>query len=200
MARPSDLAPRAVFLDRDDIYSQFTFSIDKVKFLELGKMQIIFQRIKNVYQRDGVSCTIPTASNTKVDPVSAMRNYINRTNLQRLTSMDKGVFLTVMKPYHALSSSSVAAILQEAIQLAGLSGKGYTAKSFRPTAATKAVAAGCDPNIARRVGRWKSQQVFYVHTVTPDNFVILLFTSSVICNQQMDSLRTVFGTISRTAV
>ena len=153
------------------------FSIDKVKFTDDDKLSVTFHGTKNDHHRDGVNVTIPKSSDIQVDPVETLSAYIARTKLQRLASHDKGVFLTLVQPFRAISSSSVSTILTEAIGLAGLSGKGFSAKSFRPTAATQAVAAGCDTDIARQVGRWKSREVFeehYVHTRTPDNYMDLI--------------------------
>ena len=73
-----------------------------------------------------------------------------------------------------MSSSTIGKVLSDATFLAGLGDKGYSAKSFRPTAATKAICMGCDPNVACAIGSWKSQEVFqrhYVHTKVPQNYV-----------------------------
>ena len=174
MLRPSDVAPKATFITKDLECRQFTFSADQVSFHDTGHVSITLHGIKNDYDRDGFEIKIPPAREPKLDPATALRVYMERTALQRLTTEDNAVFLTLTKPHHGLSSASVATVLQEAINLAGLTGQGFTAKSFRPTAATQAVASGCDPNIARQVGRWKSQTVFeehYVHVVVPDTFV-----------------------------
>jgi integrase len=64
-----------------------------------------------------------------------------------------------------MSSSAVANVLEQAIQLSGLDGLGFTAKSFRPTGATHAIDSNLDPNIVQHVGRWKSRDVFYQHYV-----------------------------------
>ena len=45
-------------------------------------------------------------------------------------------FLALNPPYAAIVAKTVAGIMNEAIALVGLSGKGYSAKSFRPTGAT----------------------------------------------------------------
>ena len=100
--------------------------------------------------------------------MAALRCYIRRTADVRPVDT-KPVFITLTRKCHAIQAS----ILQEAIVLAGLEGQGFTAKCFRPTGATTGVKAGCDSNIVRTVGRWKSQEVFeehYVHTVAPSNF------------------------------
>ena len=71
----------------------------------------------------------------------------------------------LMPSFGTISAKTVANILNEAIDLAGLSGQGYSAKSYGPTGATFAVETGCDPEIAMRIGRWKTRSVFYDHYV-----------------------------------
>lgn len=89
------------------------------------------------------------------------------------------VFISLKSPYNAIDSSTVSRILEEAIVLAGLSTKEFTAKSFRPAGATTAIAQNMNPEIVRKVGRWKNQEVFfehYVHSQTPSEH-----TESVLC-------------------
>ena len=80
--------------------------------------------------------------------------------------MEGPVFLTLRKPYSAISAATVGQILHDCIVTAGLGGQGYTAKSFRPTAATRAVDNNCDPETAMHIGRWKSRSVFFEHYVS----------------------------------
>jgi integrase len=97
--------------------------------------------------------------------------YIERTEKVRT---DSAVFLALRSPFKAISASAIAKVLDEAIGLAGLSGQGFSAKSFRPTSATVAIDQGVDPHIVQAVGRWKSTDVFYkhyVHSRTPEDFV-----------------------------
>ena len=90
-----------------------------------------------------------------------------------MTTQDNAVFLTVYPPYKALDASRIARVMEQAIKVAGLEGQGFTAKSFRPTGATMAIASKQDPQIVMKLGRWKTESVFYghyVHTKTPENF------------------------------
>ena len=96
----------------------------------------------------------------KLDPVRCLYPYINRTNIFRESKSDP-VFLSLTKPYQKLSSSSIANILNEAIVSAGLGNRGYRAKCFRPTSATRAVNSDCDPDRAMSVGRWNTRSVFF---------------------------------------
>jgi hypothetical protein len=174
MLRPSDVAPKAIFMDDKLECHHLVFALNNIVFHDSGHMSVTFHGGKNDYHRDGFTIKIPPASDKQLDPVSTIRDYMTRTGLQRLTSLDQAVFLTLVKPYHGLSSTGIASVLQEAIGLVGLAGQGFTAKSFRPTGATHAVATGCDSNVARQVGRWKSHSVFeehYVHVNVPEKFV-----------------------------
>ncbi|XP_068205389.1 neuroligin-3-like [Palaemon carinicauda] len=53
-------------------------------------------------------------------------------------------------PYGALSSKAITNILNESIALVGLPRKVYSAKSFRPSGATKAISPGFDPNMVQK--------------------------------------------------
>lgn len=174
MLRPSDIAPQARSMDPVTLATEkLVFSLDQVHFSESG-LTIVFHGIKNDAQRDGFSVTVPRASNRKLDPVSALDVYIQRTEGPRASVPHRPVFLSLQRPYHALSASSISGILKAAIDLAGLGKRGYTAKSFRPTAATAAIDSGLHPDKARHIGRWASHEVFekhYVHTHIPDNHV-----------------------------
>ena len=173
MLRPSDISPKAMFV-ADGSAQQFVFSTDNIVFLDDGSLCVTFHGIKNDYHRDGFTITMPPASCPKLDAGLALKCYINRTATKRLLSKSSCVFLSLVSPFQGLSSTGIASVLQDAIGLAGLGGQGFSAKSFRPTAATQAVASGCDTNIARQIGRWKSHSVFeehYVHTIVPHAFV-----------------------------
>ena len=173
MLRPSDIAPKSVVnSSTSGIENQLVFSTDRVKFMENGELQIQFFGIKNDTHRDGFSVSVPPASNPKLDPVDALRTYIRRTNHLRPQDT-KPVFLTSVKPYRAITASTVAKVLEDAIYLAGLDLNLYSAKCFRPSAATRAIESGFDPDKARRIGRWKTPSVFFEHYVydnTPSAF------------------------------
>lgn len=170
--RPSDIAPRAVSFDPiTQKESRVVFSRDMVDFNVKEGVQITLFGIKNDLHRQGFKVKLPSHSNVKLDPVSALQHYIVRT--ESSVGVDNGVFLSLHAPYHALQADTVGHILEEAIHLCGLP-RYYTAKYFRPTGATLAIESGQDPEIVRKIGRWKSSQVFYehyVHSRTPDSLV-----------------------------
>jgi hypothetical protein len=58
------------------------------------------------------------------------------------------VFISLKRPYNAISNDTVSEILRKSIKDAGLAGLGHTPRSFRPTGAT----AGAKP--VRLVFTW----------------------------------------------
>ena len=174
MLRPSDIAPKAIQFDPESsVISKVVFSQDSINFKDDGSVDITFFGIKNDTDRSGSVVTLPPAQDPALDPVQTLRSYINATQPACGSTDDNAVFLTVNPPYQALDASHVAQIMEEAIQVAGLAGQGFTAKSFRPTGATMAIANNQDPKIVMKVGRWKTESVFYghyVHTKTPEDY------------------------------
>ena len=116
----------------------------------------------------------------RCDPILCLQTYLDITQSQRITVPSSPVFITLTKPYRPIDSSTVSSVLCEAIRLAGLSDRQYTARSFRPTGATQAISCGIHPDVARHVGRWRSEETFdkhYVHTKVPTSYVQnILFT------------------------
>ena len=88
------------------------------------------------------------------------------------------MFITLKRPFKAISAQTVARILERAIVLAGLENQLYSAKSFRPMGATNAVESGLDPDVIMKVGRWKSCETFmthYVHAKPVSSFTDSIF-------------------------
>lgn len=167
MLRPSDIAPRSVHYDSSsDTTTHTTFSRDQLRFREDGSVDVVFHGIKNDTDRKGFQCSMFPHQDRKLDPVGALEVYLHRTGLQ----LPKGeavrpVFLSLNRPFHAISADTIGSILKEAITRAGLGSKGFTAKSFRPTGAQAAVDLGVDPKTAQQMGRWKTESVFFSHYV-----------------------------------
>lgn len=182
MLRPSDIAPKAQTYDcLKKCSKQVVFSTDNIEFQEDGSVKIKLFGIKNDSQRTGFEIVLPPAKISKLDPVSTLKYYINVTYAERSNIEGNPVFLTLRKPYKALDSKGVAEILNNAINLAGLGGKGYSAKDFRPTGATVAVQCGVDNEVARKLGRWKTSEVFfsrYVHQKPPESYTTDLLNFS----------------------
>lgn len=173
MLRPSDIAPKSVQYDCDNnISMRLVFQESQVTFCDDG-VKIVFLGIKNDTSRSGFEVFLPRGSVPQLDPVSALQVYMDRTRTMRATA-NGAVFLTLTKPYLGVSARVVSQILSSMIVLVGLAGRGFTAKSFRPTGASVAVAHGFDPDKVRRLGRWKTPSVFlehYVHNKIDNSYV-----------------------------
>ncbi len=175
MLRPSDVAPHArVFDPEKHVVETIVFNANQVQFHDNGDLTITFHGIKNDYTRDGFSVTMPPASVPQVDPNQCLQVYMTRTAATRAAIPSRPVFVSLRKPFHAICSTTVSVILKQAIDMAGLGSHGYSAKCFRPTGATHAVSSGLHPDIARHIGRWRSQEVFekhYLHSKVPVHYV-----------------------------
>jgi hypothetical protein len=166
MLRPSDIAPKGVVLDTDsNSIRKMVFSTNQLHFQEDGSLVIDFHGTKNDTDRSGFSVTVRPTTNSLLDPVCALQTYIERTHEQREQTLDKPVFLTLTKPFRAIDSKTVSNILKTALKHVGLQSEGFRPKDFRPTGATKAVESLEDPKKVMRLGRWKTESVFYEHYV-----------------------------------
>ena len=74
---------------------------------------------------------LPPAEDKVIDPVSTLSDYINRTDPVR-PHPDRPVFISLTAPFKGVGSDTIANILSEAINLAGLSGQGYSANLLGP--------------------------------------------------------------------
>ena len=177
MLRPSDIAPKSKQFDpATGTVHNCVFSTRHIVFNDDGSAVFTFFGIKNDLQRTGFTVNLPRGFPDMLNPISALRSYLDCTEQHQ--PANNAVFLTLKRPYHALSASSIANILNEAIALAGLGDQGFTAKSFRPTGATSAINQGTDPNIVQKLGRWKSADIFYrhyVHSQVPRSYTTNFF-------------------------
>ena len=155
------------------------FACDQLNFEENGSLTIWLHGIKNDANRDGFQFNIPACTESIIDPVSSLRHYIQTTDSIRPTDT-RPVFISLKRPYKAVTSGTIAKDLEKAISLAGLEKSGYTAKNFRPTGATTAIRAGCNPDNVRTIGRWKCRETFEQHYVYPE--VGTSFTDSILQN------------------
>ena len=154
MARPSDLAPK-VGLNR----SQIEFHNED--------LTIKFFGVKNDQDRAGFEVRIEPAEQAVIDPVSCLKLYMEKTQHLVKLGQDGPVFLTLRPPYKALTAQSISNILKNSISLTNLPSDSFSAKNFRPSAATAAIRSGCDYNTVRIRGRWKTESVFLNHYVYP---------------------------------
>ncbi|GFO31079.1 integrase [Plakobranchus ocellatus] len=152
MCRPSDLAPR-VGLFRN-----------QVLFKPNGCLAAQFFGTKNDSDRHGFEVQIDPSSNPLTDPVSCLREYIEKTKIH--VGVTGPLFVNTTPPYMAMSAASVSSVLRDSIKEAGL-GSEFTARCFRPTGATAAVLGGVAAHTARSLGRWKTDDVLFNRYVFP---------------------------------
>ena len=182
MLRPSDVAPKSVIYDADaGVVKSNIFSMDNVCFNLDGSMCVTFFGIKNDTTRSGFKVQVQPHKDSKLDPVKALQDYIHISMPHRPKDTCP-VFVTLKPPFKQIDSCTVARVLEESIELAGLKDMGFNAKSFRPTAATVGVDNDIDPNVVMQIGRWKTREVFYdhyVHSKVPRNFSSTLLDAKV---------------------
>lgn len=152
MARPSDLAPTK------------GFSRHQIEFNEDGSATIRFFGIKNDTDMRGFEVRLNRSSHAKLDPVSCLHTYLTRTS--SFITEGGPVFVSLDKPFTALTVASISNVLREAIALAGLPPT-FTPRSFRASGATAAIYNKADPSFCRQIGRWKTDSVFWQHYVYP---------------------------------
>ena len=167
MLRPSDIATKAVHFDSQD---------NESKTVVVYYWQYIFSAIwrsNNHFPRNWKwHCThrIPghylQLAQEPINLILFEHFGITLTGLViNQQPQENPVFLAFTPPYGSITAKTVANVMNEAVDAVGLSGQGFSAKSFRPTGATLAVESGCDPEIAMQIGRWKTKSVFYEHYV-----------------------------------
>ena len=170
MARPSDFAPKSGFFR------------EQLKFNDDDSVTVHFFGVKNDANKAGFEVRVEQTDNIFTDPVNCLKVYINKT-AQVLHQLEKQpVFVTLKPPCQGISAQTVAHILNDSIKDAGLPPSVYTAKSFRPSAATAAIVSGCDPNTTRVRGRWKNDKVFfsnYVYPISKTNISEKILSSNV---------------------
>ena len=172
MLRPSDIAPRGTsYCPSSGVSAAMTFKRSHIRFWDDGTASVTFHGIKNDTLRDGFIVALNPSSCAAVCPVAALKEYLART-ADVCPSPDSPVFVALRRPYNGLSAQAVANILNEALSLVGLHNT-FSAKDFRPTGATVQVQEGVDPKTVMKVGRWKTESVFfdhYVHSQPPVEF------------------------------
>lgn len=167
MARPSDLAPMGMAFDPLTFSTKNqVLSTHNVIFQGDDSMCVRFFGTKNDSSRSGFEVNVPKAKDAKVDPVDCVKVYIDRTCSVRPTE-DSPLFIALKSPFKAINSSTIGRILGNAINLAGLDTSSFSAKNFRPSAATAAINSKVSADTAMQLGRWKTKEVFLNHYVYP---------------------------------
>ena len=91
---------------------------------------------------------------TRIDPVSCVRAYVNRTESLRTSEQ---FFVSVNQPHKAVSKATIAGWLSKVIELSGQQGTGG---SVRSAASSRAVANGASIETVLEAGDWARQSTF----------------------------------------
>lgn len=174
MLRPSDIAPRSVHYDQETKnVTDVLFKTDQIMFLEDGSMKITLFGIKNDTTRTGFEVNVPCHRIPLLCPVNCLRTYLEKTHDIRDNTL-RPVFISLTRPFAAIKADAVAKILRSVIFDAGLDVSIFSAKYFRPTGASVLIESGENPELVRKLGRWKCSSVFYehyVHRTTPTSVI-----------------------------
>ena len=156
LARPSDFAPKIGFFR------------DQIEFHSDGSATVRFFGVKNDSDRAGFETRIEPTLDEISDPIKCIKMFFSKT--AHIPPNNNGripAFPALKSPFNCISAQTIAQILNDSIAEAGLDTHTFSAKCFRPSAATAAIVSGCDPNTTRVRGRWKNDQVFYSNYVYP---------------------------------
>ena len=116
-------------------------------------LRITLRDTKTDHSRNGARVTVGTSGGS-VCAVSAMRTYLALRS--RLPGIRDKSPLFVFASGEALSQRGCIFILHTLLELAGLSTTGMSGHSFRIGGASDLAAAGVQPHVIRKAGRWSS--------------------------------------------
>ena len=92
--------------------------------------------------------------------IAALEEYLKRTSpIRRSDKAKTQLFLSVMKPFHPVSKSTIALWMKALIQEAGV-GQQFSAHSIRGAASTAAVMKGMSISEVLHIADWSSDNVF----------------------------------------
>ena len=126
----------------------FCLSDSKVKFQPIG--------LEKQSRENHISppLELEVYEDTSVDPVSCVREYVNRTSGIRSSEQ---LFVSITQPHNAASKVTVNAWLSKVIALSGQQGTGG---SVRSAASSRAVANGASLEAVLSAGDWARQATF----------------------------------------
>ena len=91
-------------------------------------------------------------------PVWSIREYERRT--LSIRGDETRLFLTIIRPHHAATSSTIARWLKEVLKAAGIDTSIFSAHSVRGASSSKAANMGVTTNDILRAANWSSESVF----------------------------------------
>lgn len=97
---------------------------------------------------------------TKICPVSALREFLERTKEFRPASGGSRLLITLVKPHKPVSSNTVSRWIKSMLREAGVDTSNFGAHSTRSAAASRAVVEGAPVDAILRAGSWAHEATF----------------------------------------
>lgn len=94
----------------------------------------------------------------KICVVGTLEEYIKRT--EKLRGSEERLFISYMKPYKVVSSSTISRWLKNVLSLSGIDISKYKSHSIRGVAASKAISCGLPIKDIMKVAGWASDKTF----------------------------------------
>ena len=130
MLNRPDIATMSVHFNSETFQqSKWLFFTNNGFFFDSGCAKIVFHGIKNDSSRLGFEVQMQPTNDPKLNPGHALQVYIART--EDIRPLETPVFLSLVPPFGPISASTVAGILNEAINLSDLNDRGFSAKKFQ---------------------------------------------------------------------
>ena len=93
-------------------------------------------------------------------PVVTMKEYEERTAPTRSRGAESKLFLALIKPYKAVTSSTIAGWLKSLLEAAGIDTSVFNAHSVRGASSSTAANVGITTNEILKAADWSSESVF----------------------------------------
>lgn len=113
-------------------------------------------------QRSGAlqSFSLAACPDSSACPVSALRSYISRTEINRPQGQDGRLFISLISPYGAVTGNTIARWIKSFLKLAGIDTSVFSAHSTRGAASSLAIAKGLSVDTVLQAGHWSSHSTF----------------------------------------
>jgi len=99
-------------------------------------------------------------ANNKLCPVTTLRAYQERTRDRRKDKEHSQLFISLIKPYNAVTSSTIARWLKSVLTKSGIDTGIFKAHSIRGASTSAAANAGVTTNDILNAADWSSESVF----------------------------------------
>ena len=98
---------------------------------------------------------------TKLCPVDALDEYLKRTKVVRSEANTTQLFLSVVKPHHPVTRSTIAKWVVNFLKLAGIDTDKFKGHSIRSASSSKVRSSGVSVEEVLKMGNWSSAEVWH---------------------------------------